>query len=152
MGWTFRLSGRTYRQALYPSARGPQALVHTAAITPAAACGAARRVALPTYSGLGVYTQTLTLSAADLSAPLTLDLGQVLVAAEVFVNGKSAGVRLARPFTFDLFGLLRAGDNTLEVRVANTIAPHYTTIPSLAQGPTESGLIGPVSLYRAERK
>jgi hypothetical protein len=108
--------------------------------------------ALPTYSGIGVYTQTLTLSAEDISMPLTLDLGRVLVAAEVFVNGKSAGIRLARPFTFDLFGFLREGDNTLEVRVANTIAPHYTTIPSLAQGPTASGMIGPVTLHRAERR
>ncbi len=108
--------------------------------------------ALPTYSGVGVYAQTLALSAEDASIPLTLDLGRVLVAAEVFINGKSAGIRLARPFTFDLFGLLREGDNTLEVRVANTIAPHYTTIPSLAQGPTASGMIGPVTLYRAERR
>jgi hypothetical protein len=106
--------------------------------------------ALPTYSGIGVYQQTLALSAEDVSMPLTLDLGQVLVAAEVLVNGKSAGIRLARPFTFDLFGLAREGDNSLEVRVANTIAPHYTTIPSLARGPTASGMIGPVTLYRTE--
>jgi len=109
-----------------------------------------RDYALPTYSGVGVYTQTITLTTEDLNSPMTLDLGQVLVAAEVFVNGKSAGIRLARPFTFDLYGLLREGDNKLEVRVANTIAPHYTTIPSPAQGPTTSGLMGPVTLYRAE--
>ena len=108
--------------------------------------------ALPTYSGIGVYTQTVTLDGEDSVAPLMLDLGQVLVAAEVVVNGKSAGVRLARPFTFDLSGLLHEGDNRLVVRVANTIAPHYDTIPSLAQGPTDSGLIGPVVLYRGERK
>ena len=107
--------------------------------------------ALPTYSGIGVYTQTLALSAEDSSRSLTLDLGQVLVAAEVLVNGRSAGIRLARPFTFDLSGLLRDGDNTLEVRVANTIAPHYATIPSLAQGPTASGLIGPVTCRQGQR-
>ena len=77
-----------------------------------------------------------------------LDLGQVLVAAEVLVNGESAGVRIARPFTFDLTGRLKPGENTLEVRVANTIAPHYDTIPSDAQGPVDSGLIGPVALYQ----
>lgn len=104
--------------------------------------------ALPTYSGIGVYTQKVLLTERDLAGKTTLDLGQVLVAAEVFVNGRPAGVRLARPFKFDLTGLLRAGDNVFEVRVANTIAPHYTTIPALNLGPTDSGLLGPVRLLR----
>ena len=103
--------------------------------------------ALPTYSGIGVYSQTLELSEAQSQHRLTLDLGKVLVAAEVFVNGKSAGVRLAQPFTYNLSELVNAGANTIEVRVANTIAPHYLTIPSHNLGPVESGLLGPVHLY-----
>lgn len=104
--------------------------------------------ALPTYSGIGIYSQMLALSAEQARSQLTLDLGQVLVAAEVFVNGKSAGVRLARPFTYDLSGLVHEGSNTIEVHVANTIAPHYLTIPSHNLGPTESGLIGPIRLLQ----
>ena len=103
--------------------------------------------ALPTYSGIGVYAQEFTVDPSDAGNPLILNLGQVLVAAEVFVNGKSVGVRIARPFQFDLSDATVAGENRLEVHVANTIAPHYSTIPSLAQGPTESGLLGPVQLY-----
>jgi len=102
--------------------------------------------ALPTYSGLGVYSQTITLTADEQKKRTWLDLGQVLVAAEVLVNGKSAGVRLARPFKYELTKCLLEGDNTIEVRVANTIAPHYTTIPAMNLGPTDSGLIGPVVL------
>jgi len=102
--------------------------------------------ALPTYSGIGVYSQRLSFSAAELERRVRLDLGQVLVAAEVRVNGRTAGVRLARPFEFDLKDLLQEGVNSIEVRVANTIAPHYTTIPAMNLGPTDSGLIGPVSL------
>jgi hypothetical protein len=103
--------------------------------------------ALPTYSGLGVYEQTVRLTKEELTHRTELDLGQVLVAAEVLVNGRSAGVRLARPFKFDLSGLLVEGDNTIEVRVANTIAPHYTVTNEVnALGPTTSGLIGPVAL------
>ena len=104
--------------------------------------------ALATYSGVGVYTQNFTLESAEPGGPIHLDLGQVLVAAEVRVNGTSAGVRIARPFAFNVTDLVAEGDNHLEVRVANTIAPHYGTIPSLAQGPVVSGLIGPVTLYR----
>ena len=105
--------------------------------------------ALPTYSGIGVYTQTLSLNEADLDGRLTLDLGQVLVAAEVFVNDESVGVRLARPFAFDLTDHVRKGENTISVHVANTIAPHYQTIPAQNLGPVNSGLIGPVRLTRS---
>jgi len=105
------------------------------------------KYALPTYSGIGVYKRKISLSAEEARRRAILDLGKVLVAAEVFVNGKRAGVRLARPFTFDLTGLVREGSNTLEVRVANTIAPHYTVTNRVANlGPTASGLIGPVVL------
>jgi hypothetical protein len=104
--------------------------------------------ALPTYSGIGVYTQALMLDEADVGGHFTLDLGQVLVAAEVFVNGESVGVRLARPFSFDLTDKVRKGENTISVHVANTIAPHYQTIPAQNLGPVESGLIGPVRLMR----
>lgn len=104
--------------------------------------------ALPTYSGIGVYEQNVTLDEEDLDGTWLLDLGDVRVAAKVLVNGRNVGVRLARPFRFDVTDCLKAGQNRFEVRVANTIAPHYTTIPALHVGPTESGLLGPVTLRR----
>ncbi len=104
--------------------------------------------ALPTYSGIGVYTQTVNLSEEDLKHKLTLDLGQVLVAAEVFVNDQSVGVKLARPFTYDLGDTAHAGENTIRVHVANTIAPHYQTVPAQNLGPVASGLMGPVFIRR----
>ncbi len=104
--------------------------------------------AMPTYSGIGVYKQTVRFTEEELQNKTLLELGEVKVAAEVLVNGQSAGVRLARPFRFDLSPHLVQGENTIEVRVANTIAPHYTTIPALHIGPTESGLFGPVKLQQ----
>ncbi len=102
---------------------------------------------LPTYSGIGVYRQTFACSAEQLDRRTVLDLGQVLVAAEVLMNGRSAGIRLARPFQFDVTSLLKEGANQLEIRVANTIAPDYTvTNHSENLGPTDSGLLGPVTL------
>ena len=44
--------------------------------------------------------------------------------AEVTVGGLPAGVRLARPFRFDLTGLVHKGANRIEVKVANTLANH----------------------------
>jgi hypothetical protein len=102
---------------------------------------------LPTYSGIGVYRQEVELAAVPPGERVVLDLGRVLVAAEVLVNGQSVGVRLARPFQFDLTDRIVSGRNTIEVRVANTIAPHYTVTNQVSNlGPTDSGLLGPVVL------
>ncbi len=105
-----------------------------------------RNFALPTYSGIGVYKQTVQFNQEELKAKTVLDLGEVRVAAEVFVNEQPAGVRLAKPFKYDISPFLKKGANSIEIRVANTIAPHYTTIPALHIGPMESGLVGPVTL------
>ena len=103
--------------------------------------------ALPTYSGIGVYKQKINLNKADSQQKIELDLGEVFVAAEVFVNGNSAGSKVAAPYKFDLSGLVQSGENEIEVRVANTLAPHYS-IPKKAMhlGPVESGLVGPIQL------
>jgi hypothetical protein len=89
------------------------------------------------------------LTEQEAGRPTELDLGNVLVAAELLVNGQSVGVRLARPFRFDISDFLQPGDNLLEVRVANTLAPHYLqTNESTNLGPTDSGLLGPVTLHQ----
>lgn len=41
---------------------------------------------------------------------------------EVAVNGKEAGLQICYPFLFDISGLLRAGENELEIRLCNTLA------------------------------
>lgn len=103
--------------------------------------------ALPVYSGIGVYKQKVHLSKAEIEQKVELDLGEVYVAAEVFINGNSAGSKISAPYKYDLFGLLHSGENDIEVRVANTLAPHYS-IPNMTinLGPVKSGLIGPVLL------
>ena len=40
---------------------------------------------------------------------------------EVLVNGQSAGVRLWEPYQVEITSLLKSGENTLELRVANTL-------------------------------
>lgn len=51
-----------------------------------------------------------------------LDLGEVCYSAEVRLNGKKVGLRLWKPYVFDLSPALRPGRNHLEVRVVNTLA------------------------------
>jgi hypothetical protein len=57
---------------------------------------------LETYSGIAIYGKAVDLGEAQLRGKVILDLGLVKVVAEVLVNGNSAGVRLARPFSFDI--------------------------------------------------
>lgn len=95
------------------------------------------------YSGEAVFKRTVTVTSAQIAAGQTwLDFGEAKAtaaapgrqaarpvamvespirdAAEVFVNGKRVGALWTPPFRLDLSGALKAGENTVEVRVANT--------------------------------
>ena len=103
---------------------------------------------LNNYSGGVRYKTTFVLSADDLKSPVSIDLGKVAGTAEVFVNGTSCGVRVAPPWRLNL-SRLKAGINTLEVLVYNSLSNHYQTIPSRYRGSPASGLFGPVRLLSA---
>lgn len=108
-----------------------------------------RHPGLRCYSGGMWYRKQIRLEAEECSRVVALDLGRVVSTAELFVNGTSAGVRMAAPWRFDVSGLLHPGENRLEIRVYNTAAPHYVSIPTLYRGETTSGLLeDPVLLLR----
>jgi hypothetical protein len=46
--------------------------------------------------------------------------------------------------------LVTSGENRVEVLVCNTLANHYTTVPTQYRGDTTSGLLGPVTLQFSE--
>jgi hypothetical protein len=48
------------------------------------------------------------------------------------------------PWTLDITPFVKSGANRIEVLVCNTLANHYTTVPTRYRGSTISGLIGPV--------
>jgi len=73
------------------------------------------------FSGTAVYSKTVNVP-QDLPAKdrrLYLDLGKVQVMAEVRLNGKSLGILWKPPYRVDVTGAVKAGDNTLEVKVTN---------------------------------
>jgi hypothetical protein len=116
------------------------------------------------FSGTSTYCNHIRVDAIDGNAHYLLSLGKVKNLAEVFVNGKSAGIVWKEPFQMDVTGLLRQGDNQLEIQVTNlwvnrligdvqpdckervtyTDARYYLPDAPLE----ESGLIGPVSLIK----
>jgi hypothetical protein len=75
-----------------------------------------------------------------------LNPGRVVASAEVRVNGKLAGVKLAPPWTVNISKFVKPGGNRIEVLVYNTMANHYQTIPTRYRGSPVSGLIGPVAM------
>lgn len=70
----------------------------------------------------------------------------MVATAEVHVNGRSAGIRVAPPWRVDISKYVKPGDNRIEVLVYNTLANHYFTIPTRYRGELTSGLLGPVTL------
>lgn len=73
------------------------------------------------FSGTAAYRGALEIPAAYLGADrrVVLDLGRVEVHAEVFLNGRRAGLLWKEPYRIDVTDLARAGSNDLEVRVTN---------------------------------
>jgi hypothetical protein len=103
---------------------------------------------LSVYSGIGEYRQSFE---RPCDGKLFLDLGDVAATAEVLVNGKPAGILIAPPWRLEVTGLMQPGKNEVVIRVANTLANHYSVgIPTPYAFPaqTRSGLIGPVRLLQ----
>jgi hypothetical protein len=106
---------------------------------------------LASYSGGAWYRRSVTLTAEQAQGRVVLDLGRVVASAEVHVNGRTAGVKVAPPWTLDVSTHVRPGENRIEVLVYNTLANHYSTIPTRYRGSPVSGLLGPVRL-RLDRR
>jgi len=73
------------------------------------------------FSGTATYTKTIQASKSWLTSykRLWLDLGEVKNLAELFINGKSLGIIWKKPFRVDVAGVLKKGENELEIKVTN---------------------------------
>jgi hypothetical protein len=130
------------------------------------------------FSGIGTYSRTLKVDAAWLKSGqrLTLDLGQVGDVAEVWLNGQRVGGVWKAPYQLDVTQAAKAGDNQLVVKVGNVwlnrfVGDHQPgatkrAFTNASEGGgfsmlgtgigkdtplTPSGLIGPVTLWSADR-
>ena len=73
------------------------------------------------FSGTAAYTKTIQVPAGLISDDRRwyLDLGQVAVMAQVKLNGQDLGILWKAPYRVEVTGVLRPGDNDLEVKVVN---------------------------------
>jgi hypothetical protein len=121
------------------------------------------------FSGTATYSRTLTAPQTWFTSGsrMLLDLGVVADMAEVSVNGRSLGLVWKPPYRVDVTGVLRAGSNSIEIKVTNEWnsrimgdqqAPANQRVLSSAGGgrggpaansqPPVSGLLGPVTVIR----
>ncbi|MGM9600570.1 MAG: glycosyl hydrolase [Faecousia sp.] len=77
-----------------------------------------------------------------------LDLGTAYEAAEVFINGKSAGVRIGYPYRYDISALCNDGENSLRVEVATTLGDAMKDENSLQRPFAPEGVLGPMTILR----
>ena len=114
------------------------------------------------YSGRAVYTTTLKYKGENVRGDVVLRLGDVSDVAHVWLNGRDLGVLWLPPYSVNVDGYLRQGDNTLQIEVVNTWhnalrgadcgkAPYegiWTNARYRTKGDAllPAGLLGPVSL------
>lgn len=73
------------------------------------------------YSGTATYAKTFNIKDEMFAEAhkITIDLGQVNIAARVILNGKDLGVLWKAPFTVDATSALKKGKNTIKIEITN---------------------------------
>ncbi|MFB7883274.1 glycosyl hydrolase [Microbacterium sp. NPDC056057] len=113
------------------------------------------------FSGTAVYRTRFTLTRQPDDRRITLDLGRVGDIARVVLNGIECGIAWTAPFHVDVTAAVKAGDNALEVEIANPWRNRLIAEASVPTGeifapmtevfetdaaPLAAGLAGPVAL------
>jgi hypothetical protein len=122
------------------------------------------------FSGTAIYAKQFDVDRASIpdDGRVVLDLGEVREIARVYLNGKEVGISSFAPHQLDVTDLIRSGDNSLVVEVANTWLNRLIADDSLPENerlthtnltrgpalgmrwrdaePKPSGLLGPVRL------
>jgi hypothetical protein len=125
------------------------------------------------YRNMEVFEEKVSIPAAELAEPKTpemqelqndfagilryeltinapeglhyLDLGDCKDAAQVWINGRSAGVRIGYPYRFDVSEGCKCGENHIRIEVATTLVNIECDFFSAQTVLQRSGLQGPVS-------
>jgi len=71
------------------------------------------------FSGTATYHNSFILDEEPVKKKMILDLGEVRDVAEVFINGKSAGIIWKKPYQADISQLVKTGENDLKIEIVN---------------------------------
>ena len=118
------------------------------------------------YAGTGIYETNFTLANPAKNQRTVLALGEAAVIATVAVNGKEAGTVWTTPWEIDISAFVKAGENTLQIRVANqwhnrlvadaALPPEHRQSfssqpyrPATKESHQKGGLLGPVRIKQS---
>jgi hypothetical protein len=71
------------------------------------------------FSGTATYLNKFILDKESVNRKTFIDLGDLRDVAEVFVNGKSAGILWKKPYQADISELVKPGENELKIEIVN---------------------------------
>jgi hypothetical protein len=98
----------------------------------------------PDFSGKMRYT--FRFNAVNKGKRVFMDLGRVGQNAALILNGKELGMRISRPYWFDITEAMQDGENYVEVIVSNTLAQRVRDHFSHKLQLSPAGLMGEVTL------
>jgi hypothetical protein len=108
------------------------------------------------FMGTVVYKTTITLDGKNL--PKYINLGKVADICELKINGRDAGMMWFGERIYDISPYVKAGENTIEVKVTTLMGNYIQTLKDNRaaqrfvlrrnQPYVSAGLIGPVKLYK----
>jgi len=93
------------------------------------------------------FSGTMSYKTCVYKKPASIDLGEVFETAEVFINNKSAGVKIAPPYIIDISEYAADGENKIEIKVVNTLGPAIRDIFASSRAYEPAGLLGPVIIH-----
>lgn len=99
------------------------------------------------WPGMDAFTGTLIYETSFIQSEkgncrYLLDLGEVHEIVRLYINGHDAGVRMWKPYVFDITRWMKSGVNTVRAEVTNSMAN------KISGAKLKSGLIGPVCLVK----
>jgi hypothetical protein len=92
------------------------------------------------FSGEITYSTTFNIEQSALKNLVWIDLGEVHEICELTINGVDVGVALWASYRFDITKYINAGENSIDIRVTNTLSNR------MEKTSIKSGLIGPVKI------
>jgi hypothetical protein len=72
------------------------------------------------FSGIATYEKSFSYNRSKQQGRIFLDLGNLSDVADVWLNGEHLGITWTKPYRFDVTKIMKDGENSLKVEIANT--------------------------------